>query len=247
LCAGARRLALCLGLIGSAAAAAASPWSEALQARDLTALGALAGPGVEVDRGDAKGRTALMLAAARGEHELLARLLELGARVDQRNHAGGTALMYAAQYGQLAAAKTLLDANAAVDIVAAKGWSALMIAVLKGRAPVIELLLARGADPNRVDMHGWTPLMRALDARRESIARTLIANPAVRPGIAAGSGDTALHVAASVGLYEAARALLERGADPSVRNAAGQTPAMLAEAQGHPALASALREAVRAR
>jgi len=68
--------------------------------------------------------------------------------------------------------------------------------------------------------------MRALDAGRFALARRLIVSPQVRVGTAAGSGVTALHIAAARGQAEAARMLLLRGADPSAQDAEGNQQAM---------------------
>ena len=56
------------------------------------------------------------------------------------------------------------------------------------------------------------------------------------------NGDTALTVAAFWGHFDAARALLEIGADPLIRNGNGLTALMLAEQQGHIEVIRLLRE-----
>jgi len=232
-----------LALDGAASAGAQEAWLRAVAARDVAAIAELAGsdPDVDVNAADARGRTALMAAAAAGDAALVRRLIALGAHVHQRNRGGGTALMLAAQHGREAAAAALLDAGASVDAQGAKGWTALHVAVLKGRADTAALLLARGADPNVRDMHGWTPLMRAVAGERERTAQVLL--DAVGTDVDARSDDglSALHVAASLGRSALARALLARGADPRSRDALGRTPLEVAEAQGHGEVAALLR------
>ena len=56
------------------------------------------------------------------------------------------------------------------------------------------------------------------------------------------NGDTALTVAAFWGHFDVARALLEIGADPLIRNGNGLTALMLAEQQGHIEVIRLLRE-----
>jgi uncharacterized protein len=53
-------------------------------------------------------------------------------------------------------------------------------------------------------------------------------------------GNTPLHHAASLGLELIAKRLLERGANPAIRNEFGQTPADIARIMKHPELAKTL-------
>lgn len=57
------------------------------------------------------------------------------------------------------------------------------------------------------------------------------------------SGDTALHLAACRGLSNVAGVLLAAGADARARNGRGETPADVALAAAHMALAMMLQEA----
>jgi ankyrin repeat protein len=60
------------------------------------------------------------------------------------------------------------------------------------------------------------------------------------------TGFSALHHAAEAGSLEAARALLEAGADPTHPNKAGYTPAQTAREQGHEDVVALLEAAERA-
>jgi ankyrin repeat protein len=53
-------------------------------------------------------------------------------------------------------------------------------------------------------------------------------------------GDTVLHYAAAAGLDKAVQSLLALGADPGIRNAAGETPADVARRRGYETLAKLL-------
>ncbi len=60
---------------------------------------------------DAQGRTALMLASAKGNSEIKT-LIKSGAKVDAKDEQGRTALIKAVSLGKVAAAKTLVAAKA---------------------------------------------------------------------------------------------------------------------------------------
>lgn len=211
----------------------ASRWRAAIRSSDLSALSTLAGPDRDVDLADRRGRTALMVAASKGDAILLRRLLELGADVDRRNLGGGTALMFAAQYDKAAAAGLLLERGARIDLQAAKGWTALMIAALKGSDDVIDVLLEKGADPNIRDVQGFTPLMRAVAENRDGAVQRLLSSNRVKVNATDERGIGALHLAAAAGRLQITQLLLARGADADQRDGDGNTPSSLAEAGGH--------------
>lgn len=225
--------ALLIHVSVSAANTHSEEWRQAIQKSDVQTLQRLAPLVADVDDEAARGKTALMVAAAEGATGLVERLIDLGAAVDHRNHAEGTALMYAAQYGQLETAKLLIARGAAVGAKAMKGWTALMVAVLKGHQPVVELLLKNGADPNLQDMHGWTPLMRAIEKGDIALTRYLLRIEDVNVNIQSESDTTALHVAAVHGQIETVQLLLKRGARKDLRDKGGSTALMLAEQAQH--------------
>lgn len=103
----------------------------------------LANPKLEVDRVNAVGETALMMAALRGNLEAARQLVELGARV---RRAGWTPAHYAAAGPNVKVLAFLLDRGAEVDAVAPNGATPLMMAAGHGTEESVRLLLARGAD-----------------------------------------------------------------------------------------------------
>lgn len=121
---------------------------------------------------DRQGRTALHVAAFRGDAAQVRRLLEQGFAPDVADHQGFTPLHLAAQEWREEAARALLDAGALVDPKNKVGNIPLFVAVFnsRGRGDLISLLRERGADPTLQNSHGKTPL---------SLAR-LIANYDVR-------------------------------------------------------------------
>lgn len=185
-------------------------------------------------------KTDLMQAARSGDTALVAGLLKRGAPVNARNGNGGTALMYAAVGGHLDAVDLLIRRGADVNAQSANGWGALMIACAKGYRPIIERLLAAGAAANQSDVYGWTPLMRAVYEQRQTALEVLFFRPDLELDAVNEHGSSALHLAAVVGDQRSAQALLERGADVTIRDAEGRTAADIAAARGDSRLARLL-------
>ena len=94
----------------------------------------------------------------------------------------------------------------------------------------IRAALDAGADLEEADPHGRTPLLVAIISRHadglELVEMLLDAGADIHATHS--SGNTALHFAAFVGNAEIVRLLMERGADPAVRNSENRTPADLA-------------------
>ena len=231
-------LSICLV---ASAATEAEIWQQAIDRADVQTLQRLTASVADVNAAAAKGKTALMVAAAEGSVSLVNQLIDLGAAVDQRNHAAGTALMYTAQYDRVEVARVLIDRGAAVNLTAMKGWSALMIAVLKGHTHMVELLLANGADGNVRDMHGWTPLMRAVEKGDVELTGRLLQEKEIDVNAQSNTGTTALHLAAGLGSAAIIPQLLQHGARMDMKDTKGNTAAMLAEQSGHPEIVTLLR------
>ena len=225
----------------SASNAQSEEWRQAIQRSDIQTLLRLAPLVENVDDEAARGKTALMVAAAEGAIDLIELLIDLGAVVDHRNHAEGTALMYTAQYGQLEAARSLIARGATVNLIAMKGWSALMIAVLKGHQSMVDLLLQNGANPNIQDMHGWTSLMRSAEKGDIALTRYLLQIEDIDINTQGEEGTTALHVAAVRGHTKIVQLLLEHGARKDLKDKGGNTALMLAQQGQHQSITDLLQ------
>ena len=110
---------------------------------------------------NAKGSTALTLAAQNGHEQVARDLLKAGAVVSAQTNTGGTALMLAAQNGHEQVARDLLKAGASVDETEGKGWTALMFAAQNGNEQVALVLLEAGASLKVVSIDNFTMLMAA--------------------------------------------------------------------------------------
>ena len=148
----------------------------------------------------------------------------------------------AAAGGYIEIVKAQLKTNAAlVSATDDSGWTALQFAARNGHLDVVKLLLANKADVNARGRTGMSPLATALafssgassDAtNHEAITKLLIANGAMVTNQRAG-GITALHYAASAGLTNVIKELLDRHADINAKDSRGRTPLDWAAEHGH--------------
>ena len=105
-----------------------------------------------------------------------------------------------------------------------------MMAAIKGQVDLAQALIARGADVNR---EGWTPLHYAVSAPSEDgsdlkMVALLLEHHAYIDA-ASPNGTTPLMMAAQYGTRSAVQLLIKEGADPAVKNQAGQTAKDFAE------------------
>lgn len=134
--------------------------------------------GARISYRNEAGDSAIMLAALRGNHDIVLRLLNAGAEVD---HEGWTPLMYAAFEGHAEVVDLLIRAGSNVNAEAPNGGTALMFAARNGHIEVVRRLLQTDADLTRESDRGYTAASWA-----EENGHTVIAGM-VRDAIAARS------------------------------------------------------------
>lgn len=150
------------------------------------------------------------------------------------------ALTWLLDHGVAAAATTehLFNREISVDV----GSEPLMsFAAAGGVIAIAELLLARGASVGVSDGSGRTPMHEAAARGHAEMIRWLIRHGAEIDALA--FDGTPLASAASCNHFEAARILLEAGADPHLKHGSCGSP--IEQARAHPEITAILNKSAR--
>lgn len=180
-------------------------------------------------------------AVAMGDTAAAARLpLGYSTDLDAPINGSETPLVFAARRGWTDLARLLLERGARVDVAGPFPGTALEVAARAGHAAMVRLLRDWAAEPEERLAPPPSATARptagqvyeAASCRDENEAALALRWLGLQggPGIldtTDENGDTALHLAARRDNGEAARRLLAHGANPKIRNRAGQTAADL--------------------
>lgn len=152
------------------------PLIRAVKNNDLDGVKELLAASVDVNVIDKDYRmTALGMATANGNLEMVQVLLWAGADVDAKDGKGQTALMNLGQRSTADVAKALLMARAKVDIQDEDGDTALMIVSAEYNLDLLPALLDAGASVRARNKEGQTALMLAARAGIIDNVKTLMA------------------------------------------------------------------------
>lgn len=211
---------------------------DAVIANDVDRAGYLLGKGANVNGLSNLGETALTTASRAGCMAMMQLLVKDGARVDRPDGDGLTPLMGAVQRDQAAAIKFLLAHGAGIEKGAPHGFTPLSLAIEEQQYDAAYALIEAGADVNTpASTHRLTPLMvvaSELPPESDSmvrmlqqhgpmeIARALLAHKAKLDTVDA-DGVNALMIAAAHDNSQMIALLVQAGANPNMRSAAGET------------------------
>ena len=222
-----------------------TPLHLACTNRSAAMVERLLSAGADANAASLNGETVLMTCARAGEPKSVKALLVKGARVNVTEKAHDqTALMWAAAQGHSEATELLVEAGADIKArsrtytqtvvgeqtqrfgreelnytVLRGGSTPLLFAARSGDVGSVKVLLAAGANPNDALPDGTSALVLAAHSGHGEVGALLLekgANPD-----SADSGYTALHAAVLRSDLNLVKALLARGANPSIRMTKG--------------------------
>ena len=162
----------------------------------------------------------LIDAAKQGDADAVRYLLADGADVNAAQGDGMTALHWAADGGHADVADLLLSAGAEVEAKTRVGsYTPLHLAARSGHRPVAKALLDAGADPHVTTTNSGVTALHLAAAAVDGAGAVyaLLRSDVEVDAREASSGQTPLMFAAAYNRVEAVEALLEYGADPSIR------------------------------
>jgi ankyrin repeat protein len=191
----------------------------------------------DLDAVDDSGWTALMFAADSGHALIVRALCEAGANTEVRCKIGRTALMQAVSAEQLDAMAELISQGADIDAQDEQGCSALLYAALGANPEPIITLREANADMELPDSSGYTVLMSAVQGAQTQIVLALLQPIPGKPAPEVDRRDdmerTPIMLAASEGMFEAIRALIDHGASCNAVDINGETALHIAARFGY--------------
>ncbi|PRB09987.1 hypothetical protein CQ047_08560 [Microbacterium sp. MYb72] len=182
----------------------------------------------------------LLAAASEGDADAVQAALDTGAEIEARGDGGMTALVAATKKNHVEAARALIDAGADVNAADDIQDSAYLYAGARGHDEILQLTLENGADLGSTNRFGGTAL---IPASERGLLRTveILLDAGVDPNHVNDLNWTALHEAIVLGdgsarYAEVVRALIDGGADVSIRDGDGVLPRDLAASRGYDAI-----------
>jgi hypothetical protein len=185
---------------------------KAVNVDDIAQVKELLDGGLDVNGKNKAGWSALMIAASKGNMEMLSLLIEKGADVDEKNtQQGQTPLIFAAHWGHADVLRLLIEQGADVNIQMDDGWTALIDSISMDKSDVAKILIESGADINVKSRDGWTALIAAAYKNNGEIVSLLIKHGADVNAKNA-KNRTALDLAKTKGYEEIVKLLMQHTA-----------------------------------
>ena len=188
---------------------------------------------IPVDVRGQGGRTPLSVAAMFGHIEAIDALLDLGADINAPDATGNSPLIYVVRRGQADAVEHLIRRRADINKANLMDEAPVMLAVRLGYQDIFHTLASYGANLMSTNTQGWTLLHTAISYSEVTdrvgmieiiLDKVTILEPEFIKWPERIYGNSPLHQAASYGLIDVIRALLQRGAPLGAKNKDGELP-----------------------
>lgn len=154
-----RRVVLVAAFLASTTATEAGSLIEAIEKDDLSQVEQEIANGADVTEEDMFLGPAIVLAAIRGNAQIVELLLDHGALVQTEDYNSGTPLHAAAVNGHLNVVEILIKHGANIDAVrASNGETPMHAAAEGGNGEIVELLISLGADVNARSSGNYGPI-----------------------------------------------------------------------------------------
>ncbi|HAM49688.1 MAG TPA: hypothetical protein DCP92_02955 [Nitrospiraceae bacterium] len=145
----------------------------------LAAVRFLCGHGADIERRPVRGgSTPLMIAASKGNQQVVELLLSHSANINAQcigsSDPGATALVFAAKEGHTSIVELLLSKGADITLKRTNGYTSLIDALDFGHREIAKILIANKADVNAETMDHINPLKAALRKKDLQIAQLLV-------------------------------------------------------------------------
>ncbi|XP_077567502.1 ankyrin repeat domain-containing protein 26 [Stigmatopora nigra] len=186
----------------------------------------------DVNQVDKQNRTALHLACACGNVEVVRFLMDQNVKLNIRDNQNRSALIKAVQGQHDLCASILLEHHADPNLVETEGNTALHLASSIPSISTVETLLEHDADINAQNKEGVSPLAVAVQEGHIEIVEYLLKKGA-DVNILDRDQRSPLMVAACSGQISIVRILLQFHADPSLKDNKGQSAEDYAVIEGH--------------
>lgn len=192
---------------------------------------------------DSEGKSALHVAAARGQLDCLSFILAHGADLSVTDAAGFSPLHLAAKNNHTECCRKLIQSKCPIDAVDGSGKTALHHAAASGNIQIVQLLCELKSPINLKDTDGLTSLLLAAKHSHAEVCSTLL-DFGSEINTSDNSGRTALMLATESNAVSVVEVLVQRGADLSAVDAEGHEVLHYAKVSGSSETKTALSAAL---
>jgi uncharacterized protein len=210
---------------------------------DLAKMKLLIQHGADINAKAKSGNTALLIACVgQGKYETIKLLLDKGADALAVNNRKENALIRAALFSDTATVSLLLTKGFDINALTLDSTTALMNAVLNANKPVIFQLLEKGADPDKAHFFGLTALSAAVIFDDPESVKAIL-KKTNKVNAQDYDGNTVLMYAGynEHDYVDVIQALLDKGADVSIKSKSGATALSWASKKGNTATVALLK------